>query len=204
MSERENLDYYGTCVTRMKKVYELAESFNEVDARWTCKLDRLPAGVVPFMDGLYDSATQTLRAFRPDDYLTVKFDFEAPKPNEMQSQQVQAAWQHIESVLGQILPEDALRSEVLKEFAQAFFEGRPEVGKFVSQVQGETHSGKTTWLMILKTAFPAWCDMLDCSHLCMTGNRSSADAPQPWKMQAMGKRILSFEEPPADAKGQPL
>jgi hypothetical protein len=118
----------------------------------------------------------------------------------MQSQEVVDAKEHIKDILEQIFPEDALRNSVIKEFAQAFFEGRPELGKFFVQHWGKTHSGKTTVKEILVTAFPDWFVVLDPEHLCMSGNKSSADAPQLWKMNAMGKRGLFCEEPKADGK----
>ena len=198
-SEAENLGYHGNFVAGAKRVHKWAEGYNEVGAEWTRNLDKLPPGVVPFKDGLYDSNTQQIRPFQPDDYLMVKFDFNCPTSDEIQSQEVVNAKEHIQKIFEQIMPEEALRSNVLKELAQAFCEGKPEVGKFFVQHLGETHSAKTTLFKIFVTVFPQWCAMLDPKHLLIDG-KSSADAPQSWKMALMGKRFVFCEEPKAGAK----
>eukprot|EP00966_Prymnesium_polylepis_P056000 1295831-Prymnesium_polylepis.1 len=51
---------------------------------------------------------------------------------------------------------------------------------------------------ILREAFPVWVKMPNVDHLLMQGKFSDADAPQPWKLDVMGSRILCFEEPPPD------
>ena len=58
---------------------------------------------------------------------------------------------------------------------------------------------KTTLFKIFETVFPQWCAMLDPKHLLIDG-KSSADAPQSWKMGLMGKRFVFCEEPKAGAK----
>ena len=45
----------------MRDVMQLAKSRNVVDSSWTQRLDRLPPGLVPFADSIYDVATSTLR-----------------------------------------------------------------------------------------------------------------------------------------------
>jgi hypothetical protein len=199
MDEQENLGRHGSMVAGAERVYKWAGCFNEVGAEWTRNLDKLSPGVVPFKDGLYDSNTQQIRPFQPDDYLTVKFDFNAPGPGELQSQEVVDAKEHIKDIFEQILPEEALYSNVLKELAQAFFEGKPEVGKFFVQHLGKTHSGKTTLFKIFVTVVPQWCAMLDPKHLLVDG-KSSPVAAQSWKMALMGKRLVFCEEPKAGAK----
>jgi len=74
------------------------------------------------------------------------------------------------------------------------------VGKYFLQLLGEGHNAKTTLMQILCTAFPTWVKMLPIEHLLMRGRHSDANAPQPWKMDAMGARLLCFEEPPDDAR----
>ena len=199
MDEQENLGRHGSMVSKMKQVYELAGCYNEVGAEWTRNLDKLPPGVVPFKDTLYDSNTSMYRPFKPDDYLTVKFDFNAPGPGENDSQEVLDAVDHTQKIFDEIMPEEALHLNVCKELAQAFCEGRPEVGKFFVQLFGEKDSAKTTLFKIIETVFPQWCAMLDPKHLLIDG-KSSADAPQSWKMALMGKRFVFCEEPKAGAK----
>ena len=101
-SEAENLGYHGNFVAGAKRVYEWAEGFNEVGAEWTRNHDKLPPGVVPFKSSLYDSNTKMYRPFKPDDYLTVKFDFNAPGPGENDSQEVEMESQEVEDAVDHI------------------------------------------------------------------------------------------------------
>ena len=93
----------------------------------------------------------------------------------------------------------ALRSEVMKRLASSFFLGDPMVGKYFLQLLGDGDNGKSTLFLILHAAFPTWVKMPDVEHLLMHGRKSDANAPQEWKMQIMGARIVVFEEPPGDA-----
>jgi len=99
--------------------------------------------------------------------------------------------------LAQLLPEAALRSEVMKCSAESFFVGKPHIEKYMLQLYGDGNNGKTTLMELLRVAFPAWVKMIEVEHLLMKGKFSDADAPQSWKLDVMGCHILCMEEAPA-------
>ena len=182
---------YGQMLKNMRDVMQLAKSRNAVDSSWTQRLDRLPPGLVPFADGIYDVATSTLRDFEHDDMITQKFNFNAPSSDE----DVSAETEQLRSVLEHLLPDDRLRLEVMTRLAESFF-SCTNTHKFFVQLYGEGNNGKTTLMRILQTAFPQWVQMPSVEHLVSHGGSArNSNAPQPWLIDVMGARILCFEEP---------
>ena len=198
MSLAPHLGKYGTMRARMETLYKLAGAYNQVGPEWTQRLNALAPGLVPFANGLFHIATEQLRAFRPEDLLTVKFGFDAPTAAELAHAANTNALQVVRQCMVELFPEAALRSEVMKRLASSFFRGKPQEGKYFLQLYGEGNNGKTTLFQMLRTAFPAWVQMPEVEHLLMHGRRSDANAPQPWKMDVMGARLVLLEEPPAD------
>ena len=133
---------YGEMRKQMCDVMKLCHGFNIVDTSWTLQLDRLRDGLVPFCDGIYDVRTQKTRPFTRDDMLTTKFDFAAPLDESHDTERAE-----LRRILGNLLPETALRFEVMKRAAESFF-SCTNTHKYFVQLYGEGDNGKTTLLRI--------------------------------------------------------
>ena len=191
MSHREALGRkYGETLKHMRDVMQLARTRNRVDSAWTQQFDRLAPGLVPFANGIYDVATSTLRDFAHDDMITKKFDFDAPLAEE----DVSAEVEQLRTMLERLLPDAALRLEVMTRLAESFF-NCANTHKYFVQLYGEGNNGKTTLMRILQTAFPQWVQMPSVEHLVSHASAHNPNAPQPWLIDVMGARILGFEEP---------
>ena len=194
---------YGQMLRHMKSMFDMShadiEHLPTVSYAWTQQLDKPAAGLVPFKNGLYNIATRQRRDFRDTDLLTVKFDFDAPRAGERYMREKA----FVKQMLQRLFPENALREEVMKRVAQSFFEGKPHVGKYFLQLYGPGDNGKSTFIAMLRIAFPAWVVDVPVHHFLFTGHRTDANAPQPWKLDVMGARIVTCEEPPPDKYGGP-
>jgi phage/plasmid-associated DNA primase len=166
-----------------------------VGPEWTQQLNQLAPGFVPFRNGLYNIANGALTPFRPEMHLSVKFDFDAPAAGEAFANEEA----DVRRIFSELFPEQALRSEVMKRIASSFFRGKPMEGKYFLQLFAGGDNGKTLLFLILKTAFPAWIQMVPVEHLLRTRHGTNPNAAAEWKMDAMGARLLLFEEPTAGA-----
>ena len=192
MQHSDRLGKYGKSVTNMRHLMVLARTKNVEDDSWTQQLDRLAPGLVPFVNGIYDIKTSTLRCIDPEDMITKKFDFNAPS---ILDEDVSAEIRELNSVLNDLLPDEQLRLEVMVRLAESFF-SCTNTHKYLVQLYGQGNNGKTTLMRIMQTAFPQWVQMPKVQHLVVGGGTSrDPNAPQQWLVDVMGARILGFEEP---------
>ena len=189
MDHSEKLGGHAQMRGKMRDLTQLAKTRNIVSSSWTQELDRLPAGLVPFANGIYDVATSTLRSSERSDMITVKFDFDAPSPEE----NVAAEKAKVEEIFERMLPEKRLRHEVMTRLAESFFCG-VNTHKYFVQLYGNGNNGKTSLMRLMQTAFPQWVQMPSVDSLVGSSKRDP-NAPQPWLIDVMGARILGFEEP---------
>ena len=187
MDRREELGVYGTTRSKMNDVIDLAKTMNVVDDAWTQQLDQLRSGLVPFADGIYDRAAMTIRAFTPEDKLTTKLDFNAPRED------VRAERREVEQLLRDMLP-DRLYNELLGHVAESLFSSTNSHKYFV-QLYGDGNNGKTTLMSILSAAFPQWVRTTSVEHFVVKGGNHDSNRPQPWLIDVRGARIVFVEEP---------
>ena len=183
---------YGKSLHGIQTMQKLALGVNRCTKQLTETFDKLPAGVIPFSDGLYDVERRTLRAFKHDDLLTCKFDFAAPTPEE----HIGAEYAHILSIFDDLLPDEQLKCEVLSRVAESLF-SPVNTHKVFMQLYGKGNNGKTTLMRMLATALPVWVQMPNAEHLSEQSASRDPSAPKPWLMTVMGARLLGFEEPPS-------
>jgi hypothetical protein len=186
---------YGKSLHGIQTMQKLALGVNRCPKRVTETFDQLPAGVIPFSDGLYDVERRTLRAFRHEDLLTCKFDFPAPRPDD----DVEAERAHVLSIFGDLLPDEQLKCEVLSRVAESLF-SPVNTHKIFVQLYGKGNNGKTTLMRMLATALPEWVQMPNAEHLSEQSASRDPSAAKPWLMNVMGTRLLGFEEPPSNKR----
>ena len=101
-AHRERLgDRYGKSVYAINQLRLMALSANKVDKTWTHGFNQLPAGHVPFSNGIYDLETCQLRDYQPEDMLTEKFSFPAPTFAD----QYDAEYAEIQQIFTDMLPD---------------------------------------------------------------------------------------------------
>ena len=194
MRHSDLLGSYGEMAHKMASVETLAKTANVVGSEWTQRFNRLGPGLVPFSDGIYDIVTRELRDIEREDMLTFKFDISSPSsPSEGCGEEMQ----QLNSMLDDLLPEEGLRVEVLTRLAESLF-SCTNTHKYFVQLYGEGNNGKTTLMRILQTALPQWVKMPNVEHL--VSRKRDPTSPQGWLIEAMGSRILGFEEPPPGSK----
>ena len=195
-AHRERLgDRYGKSVYAINQLRLMALSANKVDKTWTHGFNQLPAGHVPFSNGIYDLETCQLRDYQPEDMLTEKFSFPAPTFAD----QYDAEYAEIQQIFTDMLPDEQLKRELLTRLAESLFNPK-NVHKYFLQLYGQGNNGKTTLIRVLQTAFPIWVKMPDAAHMIVQSHGRDPSSPQPWLLDVMGARLLGFEEPPGNAK----
>ena len=195
-AHRERLgDRYGRSVYSINHLRVMALSANKVDKTWTQGFNQLPAGKVPFSNGIYDLETCQLRDYRPEDLLTEKFAFPAPTFAD----RYDAEYAEIKQIFVDMLPDEQLRFELMTRLAESLFNPK-NVHKYFLQLYGLGNNGKTTLIRLLQTAFPIWVKMPDAAHMMVQSQGRDPSSPQPWLLDVMGARLLGFEEPPGNAK----
>ena len=187
MEHRDQLGVYGTSRAKMNDVIDLAKTMNVADDAWTHQLDRLRAGLVPFADGIYNRETMTIRDFKPEDMLTTRLDFNAPRED------VSAEKQEVEQLLRDMLP-GGLYNELLGHVAESLFSAT-NTHKYFVQLYGDGNNGKTTLMSFLSAAFPQWVRTTSVEHFVVKGGNHDANRPQPWLLDVRGARIVFVEEP---------
>ena len=196
MANHQRLGKYGTMVSHMNRVYSLAGTVKPVSPAWTQALNtKTPPGQVPCGNGMHNLATGVTRPFQPSDMLTAKLTFDAPAAGENFPNEDA----FVRTMVDQLYPEAALRSDVMKRFGVGFFLGDPAVIKEILQLTGEGNNGKTTIFNVLTTAFPEWVGTIEPDHLYASSKQSDPNAAQPWIMDVMGKRLVFCEEGDANA-----
>ena len=160
-AHRERLgDHYGKSVYAINQLRLMALSANKVDKTWTQGFNQLPAGQIPFSNGIYDLETCQLRDYRPEDMLTEKFAFPAPTFAD----QSDAEYAEINQIFADMLPDEQLKRELLTRLAESLFNPK-NVHKYFLQLYGLGNNGKTTLIRLLQTAFPIWVKMPDAAHM---------------------------------------
>ena len=116
MRHDDALGAYGRNLTKMRSLSTLAKTKNVESDSWTQQLDRLPAGLVPFLDGIYDVSTSELRQFDPSDMITKKFAIKAPSD---ENRDFERHW--VKDRIADMFPDERLRLEVMVRTAESFF-----------------------------------------------------------------------------------
>ena len=186
---------YGESVHGINNLRNMAMTVNRVDCSWTEGLNQLPAGLVPFSNGIYDLQTRELREYRREDKLTERFNFCAPSPEDDYSEE----YAEVVRIFAALLPEERLKHEVMSRLAESLM-SPTNTHKMFLQLWGRGNNGKTTVLRMLHTAFPIWVKLPASEHLAVHAHGRDPNAPQPWLLDVMGARLLGFEEPPRHAK----
>jgi hypothetical protein len=169
-------------------------SVNKCEPDWLSRLDTCyKTGEMAFKDCIYNIVTGERRALSPAAMITFKLGYNAPhRPAHPMERQ------HVKRIISQVFPEDNLRKEVMKRYAETMFTVTNRE-KYCVQLFGYGENGKSTLFNITQKMFPAFTFALPRGALAV-GNSQGGSGIMPWIVASFGKRMIYTDETPANAK----
>jgi hypothetical protein len=179
------------------KVIERMGSYNVVEEDWAIDLDHMPDGLIPFDSCIIDIRTGARIEYADTTY---KLSEKVPYDYDPNASVCPEATQFLKKrIIERLYPEEALRLEVMKLFAVIMFTTR-NADKMIMELYGNGNNGKTTLIECLAEVFPGFVYSASAQDLTYSPE-NNADKAEPWKIRAMGCRLLHVDEP---KHGKPL
>lgn len=195
----DKMGKYARFNAHANKIIERLGSYNVVEEDWAIDLDHMDDGLVPFESCIVNMATGARIEYDDtrDKYkLTKKVPYDHDPTRAVDADATQFLRTRI---IERLYPEEALRIEVMKRFAVIMFTTR-NADKMIMELYGNGNNGKTTLIECLAETFPGFVYSASAQDLTWSPD-NNADKPEPWKIRAMGCRLLHVDEP---KHGKPL